>query len=254
MENRRFAHYCWCAVFIAVGATFAEKIAAAAEKPAFLTGKAAMGDWTSDAPRVRRKITVQDLPPPGSNALAIKLAHVVNRPGNAQPKVPSGFKIELYASGFRDPRFLLAAPNGDIFIVESRANQIKVLRDTNADGKAEVTEVFADRSLNKPFGIALYPPGGDPQFLYVANTDGVIRFPYRNGDLKARGPAEQLGARLSGGAAHLRSGGHWTRDIVFSPDGKKMYVSIGSRSNVSDSASEADRARMFEFNPDRTDR
>jgi glucose/arabinose dehydrogenase len=90
--------------------------------------------------------------------------------------------------------------------------------------------------------------------LYVASTDGIIRFPYRNGDLKARGPAEQLGAHLSGGAARLRSGGHWTRDIVFSPDGKKMCVSIGSRSNVSDNAAEADRARVFEFNPDGTNR
>ncbi len=254
MVNSRPARISFYVTFVAIAFNVADSLHAAAENDKLLTGKAAMGDWTSDAPGVRRKITVQDLPPPGSNALAINLAHVVKRPVNAQPKVPSGFKIELYASGFRDPRFLLTAPNGDLFVVESRANQIKVLRDTNADGKAEVTEVFADRSLNKPFGIAFYPPGGDPQFLYVANTDGVIRFPYRNGDLKARGPAEQLGARLSGGAAHLRSGGHWTRDIVFSPDGKKMYVSIGSRSNVSDSASEADRARIFEFNPDGTDR
>ena len=122
-----------------------------------------------------------------------------------------------------------------------------------ASGKPNVVETFAEQGLNKPFGIAFYPPGNDPQFLYVANTDGIIRFPYRNGDLKARGPAEQLGAHLSGGAADLRSGGHWTRDIVFSPDGKKMYVSIGSRSNVSDSSAEADRARIFEFNPDGTD-
>jgi glucose/arabinose dehydrogenase len=254
MRHRRSIHPASCAIFLAAVSRIAVLTDAAAENDKLLTGKAAMGDWASDAPGKTRKITVQDLPPPGSNALAINLAHVVNRPANAQPKVPSGFKIELYASGFRDPRFLLAAPNGDIFVVESRANQIKVLRDTNGDGKPEVTEVFADRSLNKPFGIAFYPPGDDPQFLYVANTDGVIRFPYRNGDLKARGPAEQLGARLSGGATHLRSGGHWTRDIVFSPDGKKMYVSSGSRSNVSDSASEADRARIFEFNPDGTDR
>src|SRR5439155_1448419 len=95
-------------------------------------------------------------------------------------------------------------------------------------------------------------PGDDPQFLYVANTDGVIRFPYRNGDLKARGQAEKLSAKLSGGAARLRSGGHWTRDIVFSPGGKKMFVSIGSRSNDSDNAAEADRARIFELNPDGT--
>ena len=254
MANSRPARVCFSVTVAAISFNLADSVRAAAEDDKLLTGKAAMGDWTSDAPGKTRRITVQDLPPPGSNALAINLAHVVNRPPNAQPKVPSGFKIELYTTGFRDPRFLLTAPNGDIFIVESRANQIKVLRDTNDDGSPEVTEIFANRSLNRPFGIAFYPPGDDPQFLYVANTDGVIRFPYRNGDLKARGPAEQLGARLSGAAAHLRSGGHWTRDIVFSPNGKKMYVSIGSRSNVSDSASEADRARIFEFNPDGTDR
>jgi glucose/arabinose dehydrogenase len=222
---------------------------APAEKAEILTGKAAMGDWTGDAPGVRRKITVQDLPQPSSNALAINRPRVVNRPANAQPKVPSGFKIELYASGFRDPRFLLSAPNGDVFVVESRADQIKVLRDTNGDAKPDVTEIFAGRGLNKPFGIAFYPPGEDPQFLYVANTDGVIRFPYRSGDLKARGPAQQLAARLSPGGL-LRGGGHWTRCIVFSPDGKKMYLSIGSRSNVSDNAAEQNRARIFEFNPD----
>jgi glucose/arabinose dehydrogenase len=232
------------AVFVIVVIT-----GATAEKGAVLTGKAAMGDWTSDAPGVTRKITVQDLPPPGSNALTINRAHVVERPTEAQPKVPPGFKIELYASGFRDPRFLLSAPNGDVFVVESRANQLKVLRDTNGDGKPDVTEIFAQKGLNKPFGIVFYPPGDDPQFLYVANTDGVVRIPYRNGDLKARGPAQQLAAHLSPGGL-LRSGGHWTRCIVFAPDGKKMYVSIGSRSNVSDSAAEKNRARILEFNPD----
>jgi glucose/arabinose dehydrogenase len=107
--------------------------------------------------------------------------------------------------------------------------------------------------MTKPFGIAFYPLGPDPEFLYVANTNGVIRFPYRNGDLKARGEPEKLSAGLSGGGL-LRGGGHWTRDIAFSPDSKKMYVSIGSFSNVSDNAAEADRARIFEFNPDGTDK
>ena len=208
-----------------------------------------MGDWTSDAPGVRHKITVDNLPPPRSNVLAINPPHVISRPAGAQLQVPPGFKIDIYASGFRDPRFLLTAPNGDIFVVESRANQIKIIRGE----RAESIQLFADAGLNKPFGLAFYPPGFDPQFLYVANTDGVIRFPYRNGDLKARGPVEKLGAQLSGGAGFLRSGGHWTRDLVFSPDGKKMYVSIGSRSNDSDDASEANRARIFEFNPDGTD-
>ena len=94
-----------------------------------LIGKAAMGDWTSDAPGARRKITVEDLPAPGSNMLAINPPRVVRRPADAQLRVPPGFKIDLYARGFRDPRFLLAAPNGDIFVTESRANQIKVLHD-----------------------------------------------------------------------------------------------------------------------------
>ena len=253
MENRWRGYSVSCAIFIAVSFTVAVPLGGGAESGTLLTGKAAMGDWKSDAPGARRKITVEDLPAPSSNVLAINPARVARRPADAQPQVPHGFKIDLYASGFRDPRFLLTAPNGDIFVVESRGNQIKVLRDTKGTGKPDVTEIFAEQGLNKPFGIAFYPPGDESQFLYVANTDGVIRFPYRNGDLKARGPAEQLGAHLSGGAAHLRSGGHWTRDIVFSPDGKKMYVSIGSRSNVSDNAAEAERARIFEFNPDCTD-
>ena len=251
MASRRVACVFSYVTIIAVVCNIAGVIRAAAEKGAVLTGKAAMGDWTSDAPGVRRKITVADLPAPSSNVLAINRAHVVDRPADAQPKVPPGFKAELYASGFRDPRFLLTAPNGDIFVVESRANQIKVLRATNGDSKPDVTEIFAQKGLNKPFGIAFYPPGDDPQFLYVANTDGVIRFPYHNGDLKARGPAQALAAHLSPGGL-LRGGGHWTRCIVFSPDGKKMYVSIGSRSNDSDNAAEADRARIFEFNPDGT--
>jgi glucose/arabinose dehydrogenase len=252
--GNRAAPLSLCVIVVILSCNFAVPVDAAVESDTLLSGKAAMGDWTKDAPGVRRKITVQDLPPPGSNILAINRAHIANRPAEAQLRVPPGFKIELYAEGFRDPRFLLTAPNGDIFVAESRANQIKVLRDTKGDGKPDVTEIFTESDLNKPFGMAFYPPGSDPQFLYVANTDGIIRFPFRNGDLKARGPAEQLGAHLSAGAAHLRGGGHWTRDIVFSPDGKKMYVSIGSRSNISDSAAEADRARIFEFNPDGTDR
>ncbi|HYK23800.1 MAG TPA: hypothetical protein VEU75_03945 [Candidatus Acidoferrum sp.] len=246
MRNRRLARLSWSiCIVLALGA------AAAAAAGTLLTGEAAMGDWTSDAPGVRRKITVQDLPPPSSNILAINRARVVDRPANAQPRVPPGFKVELYASGFRDPRFLLTAPNGDIFVVESRANRIKALRDSKGSGKSDVVETFVEHGLNKPFGIAFYPPGNDPQYLYVANTDGIIRFPYRNGDLKARGPAQPLAAHLSPGGL-LRGGGHWTRDVVFSPDGKKMYVSIGSRSNVSDKATEENRARIFEFNPDGT--
>ncbi len=185
MPNRRTLSISSCALLIAAVFSIAVSTGTAAESGTLLNGKAAMGDWKSDAPGVARKITVADLPPPSSNVLAINRARVVDRPADAQLRVSPGFKIELYASRFRDPRFLLTAPNGDIFVVESRVNQIKVLRDSNGDGKPDVTEIFTERDLNKPFGIAFYPPGNDPQFLYVANTDGVIRFPYRNGDLKA---------------------------------------------------------------------
>lgn len=220
-----------------------------AAEPKTISGQAAVNaDWTQDAPGVLHKITLADLPSPYQTESVNNDARVVARPAGAQLRVPSGFKIEQYAADFRGPRYLLTAPNGDIFVTESRANMIKVLRDTDGDGKPNVIEVFAMEGLKDPFGIAFYPPGPDPHYLYVANTNGVVRFPYRNGDTKTRGPLEKLGADLSAGGL-LHGGGHWTRDIAFSPDGKSMFVSIGSASNVSDSA-EANRARIFQFNPD----
>ncbi|HEV2841187.1 MAG TPA: sorbosone dehydrogenase family protein [Chthoniobacterales bacterium] len=217
-----------------------------------LTGQAAVSaDWTQDAPGARHKITLDDLPPPFQTESVTNRPRVVARPEGAQLQVPAGFKIELYAAGFRDPRYLLTAPNGDIFVTESGNDTIKVLRDTDGDGKPNSNEVFAEKGLKDPFGIAFYPPGPEPKYLYVANTNGVVRFPYRNGDIKARGPVEKLGAELSPGGL-LTGGGHWTRDIAFSPDGKRMLISIGSLSNVSDDSDEADRARIFQFNPDGT--
>src|SRR5262245_25749406 len=131
MQERRSTHPISCAIALAAVLIIALRIDAPAEDGKLVTGKSAMGDWSSDAPGVRRKIKVQDLPPPSPNAFAINRAHVIARPPDARPKGLPGFNVELYASGFRDPRFLLTAPNGDIFVVESRANQIKVLRDNN---------------------------------------------------------------------------------------------------------------------------
>jgi glucose/arabinose dehydrogenase len=158
----------------------------------------------------------------------------------------------LYAGDLRNPREIRTAPNGDIFLAESNPGDIKVFRGIDGSGKAERVEIFAS-GLRKPFGIAFYPPGANPQWVYIGNTDSVVRFPYTNGDLKARGPEEKI-TDLPGGG-RLRGGGHWTRDIAFSPDGKKMYVSVGSHSNVDDTdnnKTEFHRADVLEFNPDGT--
>jgi len=111
--------------------------------------------------------------------------------------------------------------------------------------------VFA-KGFSWPFGIAFYPAGNDPRWIYVANTDSVVRLPYKSGDSEARGPAETVVAELPGGG-RLRGGGHWTRDIAFSRDGKRMFVSVGSKSNVDDpdtTPAEKERADVLEFTPD----
>ena len=228
-------------------ATTTSTTSASAERP-LLTGKAAMGDWTTDAPGVRRKLTLNDLPAPYDTKSVDRGPKIVPRPEGAWPKVPEGFEVNLFAEKLRGPRIVRTAPNGDLFVAESRANRIRVLRDTDGDGKADVNEVFVD-DLNMPFGIAFYPPGDNPTHVYIANTNSVVRYAYNNGDLKATGDQEMIVNTISGGG-ELRGGGHWTRDIVFSADGKKLYVSIGSLSNVDDGPAENIRARIYEFTPD----
>jgi glucose/arabinose dehydrogenase len=221
--------------------------AAAADPLELRTDGAAYGDWTTDAPGVRRRIVVRDMPPPKATKSAANFSHVIARPDGALPRVPPGFRVAEFASGFNEPRIIVTAPNGDIFVAESKGNRVRILRDANGDGKPELNEVFVE-GLNKPFGIAFFPPGPEPKFIYIGNTDGVVRFPYRNGDTKASGPAQPIVSVPSGGL--LAGGGHWTRDVKFSADGKRMFVSIGSRSNNDDDISEARRARILEFDPD----
>jgi glucose/arabinose dehydrogenase len=207
-------------------------------------------DFRVQVPGVIHKITVADLPKPYATNDIDNGPDMVSRPKNAWPQAPAGFKVEMYATGLDNPRLIRTAPNGDLFLAESDPGEIKVFRGITNDGKPERKETFAT-GLNKPFGIAFYPPGPNPQWVYVGNTDAVVRFPYQNGDLKARGPAQKL-ASLPGGG-HLRGGGHWTRDITFSQDGKKMLVSVGSYSNVDDTDNnrvEYHRADVLEFNPD----
>ena len=227
----------------------ADKIGAvAADGGKLLKGEGAYGDWREDAPGVRRLITPADLPKPYATKSADNDAHVVSRPNSAWPQALPGFKVDQIATGLSEPRLICTAPNGDLFVAESRKGRIRVLRGIGADGRAQTLEVFTT-GLNKPFGIAFYPPGTNPQFVYVANTGSVVRFPYQNGDLKARGKAQTVVAKIPGGGL-LHGGGHWTRDIAFSADGQKMFVSVGSKSNVDDDAAEDHRADILEFNPD----
>jgi glucose/arabinose dehydrogenase len=196
----------------------------AAEPGRLLTGAAAFTDWRADAPLVRRRITVDDLPAPFATRAADNDPRIVARPAGASPKVPPGFAVDLFASGFKEPRALVTAPNGDVFVVESAPGRIRVLRAGDGDAKPRETGVFAS-GLDEPFGIAFYPPGPDPRWLYVANTGSVVRFAYRAGDLKARAKPEPV-------VRTLPRGGHITRDLAFSRDGQRMFVSVGSAGDV----------------------
>jgi glucose/arabinose dehydrogenase len=217
-----------------------------------LTGKAAFGGFNADAPGVRRLIRPGDLPRPFETQSANNGPRLVVRPEGAWPRVPAGFVVQLYASGLNNPRAIMTAPNGDLFVAESGPGQIRVLRGANARGEAVSNAVYAE-GLRLPFGMAFYPPGPKPTHLYVANTDSVVRFAYRNGDMKASGPPETVVPNLPG-YGRLRGGGHWTRDIRFSRDGKTMFVSVGSLTNVweNPSANEERRAAILAFNPDGT--
>lgn len=208
-------------------------------------------DYSREHPGHMHKITLADLPEPYQTKSADNRPHVVPRPAGAWPKSLPGFTVTLYSTGLQNPRLIRRAPNGDLFVAESEPGRIRVLRGTGADGKAQTTAVFAT-GLTQPFGIAFYPPGPNPQYVYAGNTGSVVRFPYRNGDLKASGPAEMIVPDIPSGG-HLTGGGHWTRDIAFTPDGRKMFVSVGSHSNDDDTDThpeEYHRADVLEFNPD----
>jgi glucose/arabinose dehydrogenase len=216
-----------------------------------LTGEKALGDWTTDAPGVRRRITVDDLPEPYDTPSVDNGPRIVPRPEGAWPRAPKGFKVTEFAKGLENPRKIVTAPNGDIFVAESEPGRIKLLRDADGDGKPETTTVFAS-GLRQPFGIAFYPPGTAATHVYVANTDSVVRFAYKAGETKAAGEPVTIVPDIPGGG-RLRGGGHWTRDVVFSRDGKRMFVSVGSHSNVSDDEQEKRRADVLVFNPDGSD-
>jgi glucose/arabinose dehydrogenase len=202
------------------------------------TGAAAFGDWRTDAPGARRLITPADLPGPFATRSSANMSQREARTEAEIPKAPPGFTVDLFASGLNTPRVIRIAPNGDIFVAETGAGRVRVFRPGNAGAGPAQGEIFAE-GLQRPYGIAFYPSGPDPKFVYAATPDSVVRFPYRSGEVKAGGAAEKI-ASLPGG------GGHWTRDLAFSPDDKTLFVSVGSGSNVDEGAPRADQASIAE--------
>ncbi len=205
-----------------------------------ITGQAAFTDAKDLKPGTFRKITAADLPEPGK--ATPNFGRPAARPEGALPVAPAGFTVSLYAhDGLKAPRQIRRAPNGDFFLAEEAAGEIKVVHDNN--GKPEIS-VYAT-GLSHPFGINFYPAGANPQFLYIGNTGSLVRFPYKNGDLKASGAPETLISDIP------PMGNHQTRDVVFSKDGKRMFVAVGSADNVSDTAaSENHRANILEYTPE----
>ncbi len=208
------------------------------------TGTTAFGDWRTDAPGVQRHISPNDLPPPknateAENADVRAGPRVVQRPENTSPRVPAGFTVDVYATGLSVPRVVRRAPNGDIFVAESGAGRIRVLRAPDGAARPAQQEIFAE-NLSRPYGIAFHP-ADNPRFVYVGETHQVVRYPYTNGDLKASGPAQVI-------IANIPASGHWTRDLAVAPDGSRLFVAVGSASNVAGglASRSAEDIRTFE--------
>ena len=190
------------------------------------------------------RISPDNLPAPFESPSASNPARAVPPPDNAVLQVPPGFTVNVFAEGLDRPRWLAVTPTGEVLVTETRQNQIRLLSDTDSDGDADVYGVFAneDNGLNLPFGMAF-----SDRFFFLGNTGEVLRFPYSPGQ-------EQL-AETGEAIADLPGEGfrqHWTRNVAVSPDGQKLYVSIGSQSNVNEEP--LPRASVQVMNLDGSDR
>jgi glucose/arabinose dehydrogenase len=236
-----------------------------------LRGRSAFVTSRGVQPGTFRQITPADLPKPFMTESVTLRSRIVPRPAGTLPQAPPGFHVGLFADGLNMPRVIRVAPNGDIFVAETQAGQVRVFRGISADGKPRETSVFAS-GFHEPYGIAFYPTGKNPHWLYVANTDSVVRYAYRAGDLKATGNPESVIATLPSSRprdevawraydAAVAAGkpvpdhGHWTRDLAFSLDGKRLFVGVGSASNLDDPddhPNETHRANILEYTPEGT--
>lgn len=233
----------------------------------------------SDAPKNEAKagttpepaVTAPSLPPPFHTAPAFRFSKVIGWPAGRMPSAPAGFQVSLYADGLANPRWLYVLPNGDVLVSESwtsppppppglppevlegikssgmageSANRITLLRDADGNGIPETRTIFL-KGLNQPFGMLLLK-----DLFYVGNTDGLMRYGFREGQTQVEGTGQTILDLPAGGY-----NSHWTRNVVASPDGTKLYVSVGSATNVDEEgidATDPRRAAILEVNPDGT--
>jgi hypothetical protein len=187
------------------------------------TGRA--GGWDENQPGKIHHIKASDMAAPFATSSAGNGPRVEARPNGSTPVVPAGFAVGVFAQDADKPRLALRAPNGDIFLAATGKGAIKVVRAANGQS-ADKVDVFAG-GLNRPYGMAFWPSGDNPQYLYVATVNSIVRYAYRNGDLAARSQPEVIVPHLTD-----TPGGHTTRTLAFSQDGKTMLLSIGSATNV----------------------
>lgn len=209
------------------------------------------------------------LPPPHATRSSMNFSNVVGWKEGEKPMAPEGFTVTLYAEGFNNPRWLCQTPNGDVLVAESNgkhsllqrigaplvgankannlrksANRITLLRDTNKDGKPDIQQAFISTGLNAPFGMLVMG-----NYLYVANQNALLRFPYQPGDLTMTARPDKV-AELPAGKINR----HWTRNIICNKDSSKIYIGVGSGDNVGEKGldKEINRACILEMNPDGT--
>lgn len=211
----------------------------------------AMADTTQTTPNdslatYGLNVSAQSLPQPNNNASVKNKSKVIGWPDGSSPQAPAGFTVSKFAEGLKHPRNIYVAPNGDIFVAESddeekSANRITLLRDANKDGRPDLQKVFMT-GLKQPYGMLVLN-----NYFYVANTDGLMRYPYKTGQTELSAKGEKILQLPAGGYNH-----HWTRNLIANADGSKLYVSVGSASNNGEYGMEEEerRANILEINPD----
>jgi glucose/arabinose dehydrogenase len=205
-----------------------------------------MKDISRTAHENENAIVADTLPPPYATKSVSKNSVVLGWPAGKKPIAPAGFTVSIFASGLKSPRWIYEAPNGDIFVAESStsstsANRITILRDQNKNGIPELKRTFL-QGLNKPLGMLVL----NGKF-YVANTDGIVQYPYATGWSVINGTGKKILSLPAGGYNN-----HWTRNLLANSAGTKIYVTVGSGSNVAENGinNEIRRADILEINPD----